>query len=330
MHEGDKINPIKSFWNEFWLQLLVELAANALLVVLVLGTISLFTRITWRRHLRRFFGVRNARRGVVRILLSSIYIKEAGTLSLNHIRKGFFGYAHTEAEYHYGLRLAAVLQTRSLGRFVRALSEKIYESAVDRSISVQVTGSPGYIQRSPTGEQVVRRPDAYIRELLAEDQTLVLVGSPLYNSAVDFALENASKNCHFEFFRPDPGPDNIGYAIGVRPFGPNGHSEPFIRHKVRDESSRHNNYFHEYFLIQKISDQTLWKSRVIICAGTSTAATTAAVEKIQNWRELYKQFGVSPFAVLYELFTPDREVSLQDDHDRPDGWTVHEVWRYIG
>jgi hypothetical protein len=50
----------------------------------------------------------------------------------------------------------------------------------------------------------------------------------------------------------------------------------------------------EYFVVQKITNWENTGVGIIICAGTSRAATAAALSKLADWCSLHLEYGLDP------------------------------------
>jgi hypothetical protein len=306
-------------------EVFIEALADGIVVGAIVALIYSLGALGWRRKARRFFNLGRGTDGRLRVLVSSVFVRKGGTLALESVTEGFSGYALIGSEYDYVQRLAQAIETKPFGQFLGAIAQRLSEDKASPPIVVEVSGSPGYVEGD-----AIQRPDATISSLLTSRNSVVLVGNALYNSSVEYFLTHAGKQSHFTFFRPDPSEGtDIPYGIAARPYGEAGDTAEFHRHRVADQSSPHVGLYCEYAFLQRAPSSDQWPATVFVCAGTSTAATTAAIEQLGNWRALLSRFGTRPFGVLLEVYTPMRELEPVISGRRPDRWHVREVWTYV-
>lgn len=307
----------------------IQLLADVLLVVAALLLIGLVRHITGGRHLRTFLDIPATQKGALRIYVSSMFVKASdpsATIGLNPVRVGFTGYALTEAEYSAGLSLARAFRVPSVGRLFSTLGNFVADRPLDTLGDVVIAGSPGYVVATPRGAEVLP-PESEVRKLLEKDAIVIAIGSPLYNSVTDFLTHNMGPESRVRFCRPsDPGPDQIGYTLEVRPFGPDGGYGSFTRYRIADLQSPHHQSFVEYSVVQRISRRQSGRPPIFICAGTSTAATVAAVSRLSKWKELHRDFANDSFCMVLEVTVRDREST--EEFAQSDIQLIQTRWQY--
>ena len=315
-----------SFWASLPQQILIELISDVVLIIFFILLVTLLSDTLWRRSLRRFFRVRRARSGGISIFLSNMYVKQRGTMNVNQatpVTRGYFGYTITEAEYFYSLRLASSIQASPLSRIVLGVAEQLGAATVSPPVVCDIKPAPRYVIEEK-GELSVKIPLAEITGILSGTGTLICVGAPMYNVLTDYVLGNASLQRHFEFVRP-PNPAG-GFRNGIRvcDYHANGEPRDFLREQVAFPGAPDDEGWREYFVLQRMLENQPWTSAVFICAGTSTAATIAALEEMSNWRMLAREFGESAFAILFELVCATSEVN-SDDRSSSES-QVRRIW----
>lgn len=309
----------------------IQVLADLCLILGVLLVIGIIRYATGGRRLRSFLELGPSRAKTLRILVSSMFVKAtvpSATIALNPIRVGFTGYALTGGEYAAALHLARSLRIPNVGRLLSTLANFIADRPLDPLGDTKIGGAPGYVS-GPADHPDIASPEAAIRQILAEDSVVVAVGSPLYNSLSDHLTKNMGENTRVRFTRPaDLGPDNIGYTLEVRPFGPTGDWGEFTRYRVADTQSAHYQSFVEYAVVQKISRRNVRRPAIFLCAGTSTASTVAAVSLLSDWRILAKEFPEGSFCIVLEVTVHDREQT--EEFATSDIQLVQRKWQHHG
>jgi hypothetical protein len=175
-------------------------------------------------------------------------------------------------------------------------------------------------------------PVSHIRQSLRSGETYVLAGSPVYNLMTYYVLENCGEDGRVNFTYARAEPEVFATALKVHHFL----SRSELLFERRQIPGGEGGYlYEEYFLLQKITNWTGGNepvregrgSTIFLCAGTSVAATAAALETLAHWERLVRDFGMGPFAMLCRVHTEDRELSGHDFREgRP--WHVSPVWHH--
>lgn len=311
--------------------LLSDIVSNALCVGVPLLIVFIAYHHRSRRRLRRFFGLTERRGGPVRIWLSNIYVKPAGTLSPLRIGRGFVGPAIIAAEYQYALQVASAIQTRPFVGAAYALLEQFGVKALDVPVSCRIGPSLDYVrvphQRIDEHEPVDFDTDqamvAAIRQALAAHESIVLVGSPVYNVLTHYALTNCGEQTRVRFVASSAEPGHLASGVEILGFHPSGASHVFERRLI--EGADGTVFHEEYFVLQKITNWNRTGTTIFVCAGTCTAATAAALAKLSNWRTIEAEFGTAPFALVYAVRTTDREMpAVVEEPATP--WVATRIW----
>jgi hypothetical protein len=316
---------------DFAVNLLSNVASNALCIGIPLLIVFITYHLRARRWVRRFFGIADRRGATVQMRLSNIYVKPAGTLSPLSIGRGFVGPAINAAEYQYALETASAVQSHPLAGAAYALFEQFGVKAVDRPVMCKISPSLDYVrvphQRAHEHQPVDFSTDqamvAAIRRTLAAHESFVLVGSPVYNVLTYYVLTNCGDQMRVRFVEAKTEPGHTASGIEILRFHQNGASHLFERRLTEgaDGTVTHE----EYFVLQKITNWNGSPTTIFVCAGTSTAATAAALAKLSNWRTLAAEFGMGPFTLVCAVHTADREMSGTSD-ERAAPWTVVRIW----
>lgn len=342
---------VVSMYEQVWVNVISGVLAG-LLGVLATAAMVGIARTVRQREVQRFFGAARGKRVTIR--LSNIYAREGGTVPVTIVLKGFTGPTTTAAEYHYALKIADNFTSQPapewLVRLVRILP---VGRQVDLRLDVKIRLSPSPIgpfggQRAidsytPVDDTEYARPDPAavpsgtgsrlpapvtdrISKLINHEGTLIVIGGPTYNAMTFYLLENClEEHRHFTFLRHEMGESEFRRGIQVnhhhlRPdntYAP----ERFYRSQTDDREA-----FVEYFILQRLP----WDNgrlTVFLCAGTSTAATVAAVRQLAEWRSLERQFGRLPFAALYRLETDDKELTAVE-WQSPEWWEPTLLWAW--
>lgn len=145
--------------------------------------------------------------------------------------------------------------------------------------------------------------------LVSGRRTVILVGSAVYNPAVLYVNELIKGK-----------PEGLGVWLDqVELPGDDAEThdthrsictkdEDFVRDQVTGKDGR--TYNREYCLIQRL--QIPFEggvTNVFLCSGFSTVATVAGLRQLDDWRRLQRDVaGDGPFAAVYEVRTPTREL----------------------
>lgn len=316
---------------DFGANLLSNIVSNALCIGVPLLIVFIAYHLRARRRLRRFFGITERRGATVHLRLSNIYVKPAGTLSPLSIGHGFIGPAINAAEYQYALELASAIQSHPFAGAAYALLEQFGVKAVDHPVTCRISPSLDYVrvphqrihEHQPVDFDTDQAMVAGIRRILAAHECLVLVGSPVYNVLTYYVLTNCGDQMRARFVEANAEPGHTASGVEILGFYPNGSSQVFERRLTEggDGAVTHE----EFFVLQKITNWNGTPTTIFVCAGTSTAATAAALAKLSNWRTIAAEFGMGPFTLVYAVRTADREMPGTSD-ERAAPWTVARIW----
>lgn len=282
---------------------LINLLAN--LATAVVLALAAWIVIAWRRKaFARFFGLRS-NSSQLHIYLSSIAVRERGSIATQPIVTGFHGETISEHEYRHANRLSAVLAGRASALTMALLGPTVSSA----QIASRVTSSPTFrnYPRHLDGEE--RNSDdlesevvytvecrGELENLFSSNGCTVVVGGPRYNIlnhylSTEFPVGSDLAPV-YEFYSE---PDSSGRLHqGVRPRGSTDHPD----HRVRSETE---DYILEYFLLEKV---VRVGHTVFLCAGTSTIATAASLRALSGWSQIVSEVGDRSFARLYELRIP--------------------------
>lgn len=311
----------------------LSVAANLLSAVVIAALVYLVATFALRRRVARFFGFRPGRTEQ-RVYLSSIAVKPGGTIGTIGIVSGFSGAAITESEYEHALLLASSIQARPVFRLPQAIQgAAVAGSSLVESVRSSIELSPSYRE---VGEPLDLHRHAQLRENLEAAfrfPSVILIGAPVYNSLVFHAMSGAgSFTSRFAFVRESRPVGSTGRAQHARGFRIRqaGDVTEFIRDVDADRRVT------EYFVIEKV----MFKPRpavpkpgraprapsgettVLLCRGTCTAATSAAMDTLRDWRTLARRYGPDGFGAVYRL-----EPAEEADRERePDGARITRVY----
>jgi len=297
-------------------QVLLGFLSNLLFVLILtaVGVVYVSAVLSRRsRPLRRLFGIGEHVPNKVRIMVSSIYLRQGGALGVDG-PIGFYGPVMNQSEYVSAQRLRDAIRTRPASRPLRALLDQLgLLDTVHDPIECEIAFSPQYVDGEdgkPVGAQEYQPSDLSgngtvverIQESMKEAGVYILVGGPAHNAAVVHTLANRSdKQARFVF-------DVSGSGARIVERGPGGE-----RSFQRDSGS-----VLDYFVLQKISGPRSRKSTVFVCSGLSSLGTAAAVGLLASrWRDLERRFGDADFALLCK-FDNRRDVAVPavEDVDR--------------
>src|SRR5262249_27588718 len=222
-----------------------------------------------------------------------MYVVPGGAVGATATTVGYYGSALNEVEYRGALDLAGAIQTKPLRQLFQALANQTGTDGVARPVLCRIGVSTPYV-RATGGEPADRHRQLPVdfdrdRELellerinleLCRPGTFVLVGSPIYNVLTLYALANAGDDARFSFERLPRGDGGFDRGIRVLRYYPNGTGRTFVR-EVRDDG-----VYDEYFVVQKITTWGPGKGTLFLCAGTSAAATAAALGVLTKWQRL--------------------------------------------
>jgi hypothetical protein len=313
---------------------LSNVVANLACVAVPLVVALIVYRMRGRRRLRRFYGITAGRRALVQIRLSNIRIKRDGTISAVPLPQTSIPSALLAGEYGYALRLASVVRSRPLVGPIYAVLEQFGIRGMDAPMECDIR--PSVARTASLEDSTGGAPDfdiddetfTTVSRVLTSGDCFVLVGSPVYNLMTHCALVGRGEEALVHFVASEAEPEVYATAITVRRQG----SSPELRFERRRiaNASGGGHTFEEYFLLQKISR---WAGAnrgsggtIFICAGTSAAATAAALETLSQWERLFRDHGWQPFAIVCSVRTEDRELSDLDVL-QPPAWHIAPVWR---
>ncbi|HET6211925.1 MAG TPA: hypothetical protein VFE14_03525 [Micromonosporaceae bacterium] len=317
-------------WSDFVGNVLSNIVSAAVcLTVPLLLVFGLYYR-PGRRRLRRFFGITDRRHSTIQVRLSNIYVKPAGSLSPLSIGHGFIGPAINATEYEYALELAEAVKSRPFAGQAYALLEQFGVEAMNRPVACEISPSIDYVdvphhridEHKPVDFDNDQKLVGEIGRTLSAHRTLVLVGSPVYNVLTHFVLSNCGDQTRIQFVESKSEPGHAASGVEVFGFHHTGASESLQR---RETQVGDTTMYEEYFALQKITNWNGGRTTIFVCAGTSTAATAAALTRLAKWGELADTFGMGPFTVVYSVRTIDREMPGTTE-ERHAPWHVSRVW----
>jgi hypothetical protein len=288
-----------------------------------------------QRRLRAFFGIGDGRRGMVQIWLSNVQVKETGTVSAVPIRATLTVSAILAGEYRYALTLAGTIQSRPFIGALYALLEQLGVRTIEPPVNCQISPSLSYIRRPAisTDDAAPYQPvdfdtdDTLVAEIeraLRTHTSFVLVGSQVYNVLTYYALTHCRDEARVEFSESTQEPGYQATALKVKGYLKRS-EHIFERRAVHDPDEGY--LYEEYFVVQKLRNWPKAGTTMFLCAGTSTAATAAALQTLADWKRLLRDFGTEPFAAVYCVRTDDRELPGTDYESSPN-WSMSRVWCY--
>lgn len=284
---------------DFLTNLLANIATA--LIVGVLG-VALVKRGK-SRSMKEFFGFDPGDSLHQRIFLSTIAVEEGGTRGTSNVHVGFHGDAITEMEYRHAYQLAALFTSRSTSWVISTIFG--VKSASERVVSV--------IEQSPSYRKQVRRPsgdvdynDQDLQRQIDRYECVILVGAPIYNLMTHYVMRARVGSdrviSFFEFFR---GEGQYSSERGIKLTSKAGsEAKRFVRSDSEDGRVV------DYFVVQKL---TIRKTKVFVCAGTCTAATAAAVDRLRQYWSEYRRFqGDHDFGYLYKVSAPGIPAEIRE------------------
>jgi hypothetical protein len=306
------------FWQGAAGQVLLGFLANLLFVLLLTAAGVLYVMAVLSRRsrpLRRLFGIRGHLPNKVRIMVSSIYVLQGGTLGVAG-PTGFYGPVMNQSEYVSAQLLRDAIRTRPASRPLRALLDQLgLLDTVHDPTECEIAFSPHYVDGedgNPVSAKEYQPPDLSgngkvverIRESMTEAGVYILVGGPAYNAVVAHVLATEER----AWFTLDVSVDGAPIVIergrgGERSFG------------QRRENRGSESVLVDYCVLQKISGFGTQKSTVFVCAGLSSLGTAVAVGLLASrWRYLEREFGDGDFALLCE-FDNRRDIAVPAAED---------------
>lgn len=310
------------FWQNTVGQVILEFLSNLLFVVVLTTAGLLYVRAELSRRsrpLRRFLGVGGHPSHAVRIVVSSIYVLQEGTLGvLKKERTGFYGPVMNQSEYVSAQLLRDAIRTRPAARPLRALLDQLgLLETVPDPIDCDIVFSPPYVDgkdgKPVTAEEyepprlsgngpVVDR----IRRSMGEPGVYIVVGGPTYNAAAAYLQESIpAEQAWFTFSTNEHGTPLITVNKGQ------GRQNFAQEWDTRGSES----VLVDYFILQKITGHRRPGATVFLCAGLSSLGTAVAVSMLASrWRRLERRFGAEDFAQLYR-FDNRRNVAMPAAED---------------
>jgi hypothetical protein len=287
-----------------FIDFLTNLLAN-IATALLLGLVAWVVVKRKRTRFARFFGL-PLNVNQLHIYLSSIAVRDRGSIGTAPFRAGFHGEAISELEFRYANRLSAALGGRASALTIALLGPTVHLA----QIASRVSSSPPFrsYPRELAGEarstddldsEVIYTSDHRneLESLFSANGCTVVVGAPVYNILAHYLASQFPAGSRlgtvYEFFRDLDERGNLR-NIGIQPRGTADHPDRRVRDEVND-------YFLEYFVLEKVIREG---HTVMWCAGTSTTATAAALEELGAWPRLAREEGNDRFARLYELRVP--------------------------
>ncbi|MCI0688901.1 MAG: hypothetical protein L0Y54_16965 [Sporichthyaceae bacterium] len=301
--------------------LATDLLADVLFAAILAAAAIWLTHRARRKRVRRFFGVMPGA-GSISVFLSSIVVKERGTVGIGPIVEGYHGPAITELEYRHVLGFAATVETKPFIRLLRAVLPDDLVGPVEPTVC-QVRVSP----HLSAGEHPSRHREDHGKEVddALAGGCVVLVGSPVYNLLTHVVLDHPAADdgarSRFRFIRTGDTPPTARRGVEVIDVYP-GENQRFMRTDTSELA--HPGPINEYFVVEKL--RTAHGRTIFICAGTCSSATAAALDRLTEWRELERRFGAAGFGLLCEI-----RLAAVDDREadpRPD--RVRELFSYPG
>jgi hypothetical protein len=313
-------------WGSPWGQILLGIVANVVSLIVVTLAAVWLTRMfsRRRRRLTGFFASGKHWSRDVRIMMSNIYLATPGATSATPAGLGFSGATMTLGEQIYAQRLVDAIEGRPSTRLLSALGDQIGLDGAAGKVRCRLSVSPLLVDGAPFPDP--RHVDdgvigAELAEVLRRGDTLVLVGGVVFNTLTRYVLRQRGDQSWFAFESgPEAAADSSKRALRA---SANGSDVTFTCRKSEVDGVE---VFTEYFFVQKVTGFGTDHSTIFICAGTSTAATVAAVEMLTEWEPLQAEFGDGSFAVLCSLETSKRKPWQLGDELKPDVWRVTRVW----
>lgn len=243
--------------------ILKNVAAN-LVTAFILAVLGLITfgvvYIIERERLLRFFGITN-RLPELRIYVSRLEIKPAGTEGFMPISVGYTGPSISKIEYEAALLVRSLVRSRSLALIPRTLRDWLGQQNVSiRELDPSIDISPRSIEE------------------VASDNLIVL-GSPVYNNVSKHYFEKSS--CRFIYGKDASG--ERGFKLRMS--------------GIEDTPIQGRSAGRELAVLQRFNDPRHGNS-VFVCAGLGGEATYGSVRYlVDNWKTLHRKYGEREFAI---------------------------------
>lgn len=295
----------------------------SLFLVTAVAVILLLVLSRRRRLMFTFFASGRHWSGKIRVMMSNIYVNVPEGSPSPQTDLGFSGATLTLGEQIYANKFVEAVEGRPATRLLRALADQIGLEEALGSVRCKLSVSPlrvdnvDYSQYAPQGDdgEIGRE----LAEVLRNGDTLVLVGGVVFNTLTRYVMGRSGDQSWFTFVSKD----SEGAAIRALRAEANGSDATFTCSQRGGDGLE---TFVEYFFVQKVTGFGPDRSTIFICAGTSTAATVAALEKLTDWEALHQRFGDGAFAALYSLETSKRKPWLLGDEVKPDEWRTDLCW----
>jgi hypothetical protein len=313
-------------------QLIVGIVANVASILLVTTAAVLLLSVVSRRRrrLHKFFAGGRHWGGDVRIMMSNIFLSVPSGKG-TPVDMGFSGATMTLGEQIHAQRLVEAVEGRPATRLLVALADQIGLDGTAGSLRCKLSVSPLRVDGAATMARGI--PDdaddgaigRELAEVLRRGETLVLVGGVVFNTLTRYVMGRSGEQSWFSFeAEVDPATGIAKRSLRAEASGPDGPQDAVFTCVTSEAGGQE--VYTEYFFVQKVTDFGPDHSTIFICAGTSTAATVAAVEELTDWESLRGEFGDGAFAVLHRLETSKRKPWQLGDELRPDVWNVTRVW----
>jgi hypothetical protein len=306
-HVADRKNIIEGFLVNFiW----------TIFVLLVAYSGGLYPYFKERRRLFKFFGIHNETPNVS-IFVSNMFIKPSGTLALERTTNGYTGRSISLLEYDVALALQAELSQKPIigipGKLQDAIGQQVFDIKKTR---VTVSVSPRWLPDQHEIPQMVAEGDYdehwkktrdRMESLVHQDDTVVIIGSSIYNSLSKWYLDNffpqkdSGYDSRFWFGKKDD--TRLMYWMqpphGIQP----SHEPQELRPNT--DGTR------EPGLILKFKHG---QKTVLVCAGISGWATAStALFLLDYWHVLSETIEEQSFGIVVSCFRPtDFNIDLSD------------------
>lgn len=294
-------------WDSLWVGVVATLFANIILTGAAAAIVLLLGRLWWRRRVRRFFGI-HPDEGRLVIFVSNIFVNPQGTTGTGPINTGFTGAAITEVEFKAALHLAEAIETRlPILRALRALDRSDFVRTV-KPIDCEIRVSPS-VHEFDSNSDVFE----YIRDK-AGDRSFIVAGAPIYNTLASHLMKRLPS--HYRFVRVD------GHGVGYL-------KDSTWYDNVRTDprtGTQGDTQGQEYYIIERLelpgtSVDMKAPRYAFICAGTCSAATAAALQRLAGWRTLSQKYNKrGNFGMMRKMFLANiaqrEQIPQQDDSQR--------------
>ena len=321
-------------------QVVIGVIGTAVWVVVVPVVGFAVIRVSARRRQNRakqFFG---AQRDVA-VRVSNISVKPHGTQGLlTPVAVGFHGTAITEGEYRAALAVADAIEVRTgpAMQLYQVAAEKLGMGQAVRALRCRIGVSPTYSGMAPPSklggslDDIPGLREVCAGELSRADATVV-IGSEAYNALAKYFFEEVGDAARIVIEHgadPDEGllrADPQAWGRHITLHGTM-REDGVARRLERRKSQGPDNvaiYYEYFWIIRSRSVRGTSGNTVILCAGTSTAATYAAALKLADWESLRKTYGSDDFVLACELETSQLELGSADFDVLPRVWYTSVV-----